>query len=208
MKEFNYKTSQETFWASEFGDEYISRNKSPELLASKMAMFSKILQKTDGVASVVEFGCSIGLNLDAISMLIPTVDLKAIEINPIAAEIAKNRMPQAEIVKGSILEHTFENASDLAFTCGVMIHLNPEMLPEVYRKLANASRKYVLIVEYYNPSPVTIQYRGHEDYLFKRDFAGEFMEAHPEYQLVDYAFVYRKDLVFPLDDVTWFLLKK
>lgn len=208
MTNKNHQTPQEDFWASEFGDQYISRNESPELLAAKIAMFSEILGKAAGISSTVEFGCNIGINLVALSHLVPEIGLRAIEINPKAAEIAKKRLPQASISTGSIFDYEPEEPSDLAFTCGVMIHLNPKMLPAVYQKLAAASRKYVLIAEYYNPSPVTILYRGHEDRLFKRDFAGEFMDAHPEYRLVDYRFVYRKDPMFPLDDVTWFLLKK
>ena len=49
------------------------------------------------------------------------------------------------------------------------------MLDLVYQKLYDASSSYILIAEYYNPSPVTISYRGHQDRLFKRDFAGEFL---------------------------------
>ena len=37
----NYKTEQEEFWAGEFGEEYISRNNSKELLASNLNFFSK-----------------------------------------------------------------------------------------------------------------------------------------------------------------------
>jgi spore coat polysaccharide biosynthesis protein SpsF len=65
-----------------------------------------------------------------------------------------------------------------------------------------------LICEYYNPSPVTINYRGHKDRLFKRDFAGEFMDVYKDVELIDYGFSYRRDQKFPQDDITWFLLKK
>jgi hypothetical protein len=40
------KTVQEEFWAGEFGDEYIARNKSDALLASNSALFSGILKVT------------------------------------------------------------------------------------------------------------------------------------------------------------------
>lgn len=203
-----YVTPQEQFWANEFGNEYIARNESPELLASAIAMFAEILSKTEGVTSVVEFGCNIGINLSALSHLCPSAGIRAVEINPTAAAIAAKKLPQARIVTGSILEYEPEGLSDLAFTCGVMIHLNPEMLPSVYKKLAAASQKYVVIAEYYNPTPVSISYRGHEDRLFKRDFAGEFMDVNPEFRLIDYKFIYRRDPVFPSDDVTWFLLEK
>ena len=91
---------------------------------------------------------------------------------------------------------------------GVLIHINPDALLQVYDKLVAASGRYLLVAEYYNPAPVAISYRGHADRLFKRDFAGEIMERHPQMQLVDYGFVYRRDPNFPQDDITWFLMEK
>lgn len=44
-----YKTEQENFWAGEFGEEYIKRNNSKKLVASSIAMYSKILSNTRGV---------------------------------------------------------------------------------------------------------------------------------------------------------------
>jgi spore coat polysaccharide biosynthesis protein SpsF len=91
---------------------------------------------------------------------------------------------------------------------GVLIHINPDMLQVVYEKLYESSSKYILVCEYYNPAPVTINYRGHEDRLFKRDFAGELMEKYTDLTLIDYGFAYKRDPSFPQDDITWFLLSK
>ena len=82
------------------------------------------------------------------------------------------------------------------------------MLQVVYQKLYDSSSKYILIAEYYNPSPLAISYRGHSDRLFKRDFAGEFLDIFKDVKLIDYGFSYRKDPAFPQDDITWFLMKK
>jgi pseudaminic acid biosynthesis-associated methylase len=203
-----YCTPQERFWAGEFGSEYIGRNDGPEVVEAKAAFFRKALSSASTVNSVMEFGCNIGLNLTALSRLIPGLDMHAVEINPTAVAVARERLPKAHIVEGSIFELSCETPCDLAFTSGVMIHLNPDLLPKVYAKLAQASRKFVLIAEYYNPTPVVVKYRGHEDRLFKRDFAGEFLNQQPEFHLVDYGFVYHRDPRFPLDDVTWFLMEK
>ena len=59
---------------------------------------------------------------------------------------------------------------DLTFTYGVLIHINPDYLDCVYDNLVTGSKKYVLVSEYYNPSPTKISYRAHSDRLFKRDF--------------------------------------
>jgi len=96
----------------------------------------------------------------------------------------------------------------LSLIKGVLIHINPNMLQKVYEQLYNSSEKFILIAEYYNPTPVTLNYRGHEDRLFKRDFAGEFLDKYQDTELIDYGFSYRRDPAFPQDDITWFLIKK
>ena len=78
----------------------------------------------------------------------------------------------------------------------------------MYDKLAAASGKYLLLAESFNPTPMAISYRGHTNRLFKRDFAGEILDCHPEMQLMDYGFAYRRDPNFPQDDITWFLMEK
>ena len=93
-------------------------------------------------------------------------------------------------------------------TLGVLIHLDPSALPDAYDTLFHNSRRYVLVCEYYNPSPMTVPYRGHSERLYKRDFAGELMDRHPSLQLVDYGFLYRRDPLFPADDTSWFLMRK
>lgn len=50
--------------------------------------------------------------------------------------------------------------------------------------------------------PISLQTK-----LFKRDFAGEIMSRHKDFELVDYGFVYH-GASFPQDDVNWFLLRK
>jgi len=89
-----------------------------------------------------------------------------------------------------------------------LIHINPEELPRAYAQIAGATKCYAVICEYYNPTPVEIGYRGHTERLFKRDFAGEFMDAHPEFRLRDYGFAYHRDPNFPMDDFSWFLMER
>ena len=112
------------------------------------------------------------------------------------------------MIHDSILNFTPTRRSDLVLIKGVMIHLNPEVLPDVYRKLAEASSRYVLIAEYYNRRPDEILYRGHEGRLFRRDFGGDFMKTCPEFEIVDYGFSYHRDLRERQDDLTWFLFER
>ena len=201
----SYQTEQEQFWASEFGNEYIDRNQGAETVASYVAMFVAALQTANGVESVLEFGSNCGMNLDALSVVLPNADLTAIEINTKAADIVEQRY---ETFRGSILEFESERMWDMTLISGVLIHIAPERLSDVYRRLYQYARRYILVCEYYNPEPVALPYRGHQDRLFKRDFAGEMLDAYPDLELVDYRFLYHRDPNFMHDDSTWFLLRK
>ncbi|MBN9147953.1 MULTISPECIES: pseudaminic acid biosynthesis-associated methylase [unclassified Nitrobacter] len=200
-------TAQEEFWAGEFGDNYIERNQSQEVLAAKTAMFARIVQRCSNIRSVRELGANIGLNILALKTLLPDAAFQAIEINSLAFEKLAT-IPEIAASNMTLFEPVGWSSVDLAFTAGVLIHLNPDMLPVAYERLHEASNRYVLVAEYYNPSVVEISYRGHGGRLWKRDFAGEMMDRYPDLKLVDYGFIYHRDPVFPADDLTWFLMEK
>lgn len=203
-----FRTLQEAFWAGEFGDEYSQRNRGPAMLASNLNFFTRALQRAGRVGTCLELGANIGMNLKALQLLYPGLAAQAVEINPQAAKELAAVIGDGNVFRGSFLDYPVLTTVDLAFVRGVLIHVNPDHLPTVYEKLYRASRRFVLVCEYYNPLPVAIPYRGHSDRLFKRDFAGEMLDAYPDLALIDYGFAYRRDPVFPQDDVTWFLMEK
>jgi pseudaminic acid biosynthesis-associated methylase len=202
-----YKTPQEEFWAGEFGDDYTDRNTQARWVASNMALFTKILARTAGVESVLELGANRGLNLLALKQLLPDASFFGVEINrKAAAEL--ERLGFIKVYHSSILDFVPVGQSSLVLIKGVLIHLNPAVLEQVYELIMKASARYICVAEYYNPTPVAITYRGHSDKLFKRDFAGEIMAKHPSLRLIDYGFSYHGDPNFPQDDLTWFLFEK
>lgn len=205
MKKF--PTQQEDFWAGSFGDEYTSRNTDSRLIASNISLFSKIFNKSEKVHSIIEFGANIGLNLYAIHQLLPDAALSGVEINEKAVGQLKN-LEFVNVFHQSILDFSCDFQWDFVFTKGVLIHINPDYLEKVYEILFKTSSKYICLMEYYNPSPAEIPYRGHRDRLYKRDFAGELMGHYKDLELIDYGFVYHNDINFPQDDLTWFLMKK
>ena len=203
-----FKTEQEAFWAGAFGTEYIQRNQGDALLASNLDFFAKALSGARNITSCIEFGANIGMNIKALKLLRPGIDAHGIEINEEAAKQLGTLISPAQVHNTSILDFELARQWDLALIKGVLIHINPEMLPQVYDKLVASTSRYLLVAEYYNPSPVAIPYRGHSDRLFKRDFVGEILDRHKQLQLVDYGFAYRRDPNFPQDDITWFLMEK
>lgn len=203
-----FRTEQEAFWAGAFGTEYIQRNQGNALLASNLDFFSKALRAVRGMRACIEFGANVGMNLKALKLLHPTCEQHGIEINADAAGELGSVIPLDNIHNISILDFNPQQTWDLVLIKGVLIHINPDVLSQVYDKLVASSGRYLLVAEYYNPAPVAIPYRGHTERLFKRDFAGEIMDRHPQMQLVDYGFAYRRDPNFPQDDITWFLMEK
>ncbi len=204
----DYTTEQEKFWAGEFGSDYILRNQGQNLLASNLNFFTKAFSQAGKISSCIEFGANIGMNLKALGMLYPEMKMEGVEINKTAMKELQSLIGEKNTHHTSIFDFLVSKQFEVALIKGVLIHINPKKLPLVYDQLYKASNRYILIAEYYNPFPVAISYRGHKDRLFKRDFAGEFLDAYPDVSLVDYGFSYHRDAAFPQDDITWFLLEK
>ena len=207
MQHARYGTEQERFWAGEFGDTYIDRNRRPEQLAAKMALLAKILSSAAPVCSGLELGANVGLNLEALHGLLPAAEFEAVEINHKAAGELR-RFDWLTVHESSVFEFQPQAPVDLVLTSGLLIHISPLKLPEVYRILHAASRRFICLIEYYNPTPVEVPYRGEREKLFKRDFAGELMDAYPDLRLRAYGFQYHRDPNFPVDDANWFLMEK
>ena len=206
-----FATEQEAFWSGDFGNAYTDRNDGDASARSKLLFWGGVLKRTGPIDSCFEIGCNRGLNLDAIKALHPACQTTGLEINLHAAKECASKGHQ--VLEGSILappatQNGFNGIADLSIACGVLIHINPESLNTAYELLYTLSKRFILISEYFNPVPVAIPYRGHENRLFKRDFASELWAKYPYLRLADYGFVWRKDPVAPQDDTTWFLFEK
>ena len=200
-------TKQEKLWEGSFGDAYTERNYDRDILAGRLALWTDIVRGGGTIDSCLELGSNVGLNLQALGLLLPKIQMTGVELNRKAAdECAK--LDRVKVIHGSLYNYRSDERFDLTFTAGVLVVIEPSRLPEVYDILYAHSKKYIALLEYYNPSPVDIVYRGQTGQLFKRDFAGEIMDRFPDVHLVDYGFVYHRDTHFPTDDVNWFLLEK
>lgn len=198
------KTEQEKFWKGKFGLSYAKRGRNLRDLKSRIYHYKKILKMTKNIKNVFEIGTNVGLNLDAIKKIRNKIDTYGIEINK---EVISKIKKKHKIYNSSILDFDTKNTFDLVFTRAVLIHINPEKLPHVYKKIFKLSKKYILIDEFFNPTPIKLKYRGHKNKLFKRDFAYEIMRKF-NLKLIDYGFGWSKDPKYPQVDSNWFLFKK
>ena len=201
-------TSHEAFWKGEFGNEYTDRNRcGDKMIACRTANLAKCLSRADYITSSLEIGSNIGYNEIALHRLYPDIQMDVVEINKKAAKEC-SQIPNVKVHNTSVYDFNGTEKYDLTMVNGVLIYIDEDKLNLVYEKLYEYSKKYILIIEYYNPTPVNVNYRGYDGQLCKRDFAGEILEKYLDLDLLDYGFIYHKDKAFPMDDFNWFLLQK
>jgi spore coat polysaccharide biosynthesis protein SpsF len=198
-------TGQELFWKGEFGDKYSERNQG--LAEKRKPFFSRILQLTENVRTVLECGANTGENLRSLVSLNPTLKLSGVEINRNACEILAS-LDGVEAHCVALQDYNTSERYDLVFTSGFLIHVPPEDLTVVFEKLYLLSNRYILLNEYFSPTPMEIDYRGHKEKLFKRDFAKELYELYEtELKVVSYGFLWKK-MEPAWDDTNWTLMEK
>ena len=199
---------QEAFWASRYAQEYIRKNSTFDHELGATA-WRTMLAKAHGIANYLECGCNIGRNVEQIKRVLPEAQPSVIEISEPAFRIVTATQKMHHAFNGSILESRLPTRSfDLVFTIGVLIHIAPDALLAHMQKMFDYSAKYILMGEYFNRTPVTLEYRGETDKLFKRDFGKLFIENF-HVRLVDYGFlwghIYDKA---GFDDITWWLFER
>lgn len=205
----SFHSEQEEFWAKTYADEYIRKNSEFDHKLGSEA-WKKMLQETQGgVKNYLECGCNVGRNIEQIKLAFADAKPSIIEISEPAFKFVTAHHDFQHAYNGPILDSNFEKASfDLVFTMGVLIHINPDQLLEHMKKMYEYSRKYILIGEYFNRTPMTIEYQGEKDKLFKRDFGKLFLENF-EVELLDYGFLWGHIYdTAGFDDITWWLFEK
>lgn len=201
--------SQEKFWRDEIASAYLESNDEFDIELGIDA-WDQMLKKINKVeiSSYLECGSNVGRNLKLLSVLLPESEINVIELSPQALDIAKNRFRIKESFEGSIKDSEFENKFDLVFTSGVLIHVNPDDLLLSMKKMYEHSNRYILIAEYFNRTPVEIEYRGQRNRLFKRDFGKLFYENF-KCKLLDVGFLWGHLYDSAgFDDLTYWVFEK
>ncbi|HEY7608078.1 MAG TPA: pseudaminic acid biosynthesis-associated methylase, partial [Alphaproteobacteria bacterium] len=184
-------------WRGDFGDAYVDRNPADAArIRASTAMWARILGRLAGdpPQSILEIGANVGANLVALRQ-VTGASLYALEPNAKArAALANSGIVPPEAVLDGVAETIpMENgAVDLAFTCGVLIHVAPERLLAACREIRRVASKYIVCIEYFADQPETRTYRGESELLFKRDFGGFWLDNFPELVPLDTGFNWRR----------------
>ncbi len=187
--------SQLDRWTGEFGREYTDRN----VVAwwTRVEGFRQMIPHD--VKTVLEVGCNRGHNLLALSEL-GIGDVLGVEPMRYARDAA--RKTGCRVSNHSIYTVHDIGKRDLVMTSGVLIHVPPESLVLALANIHAASRKYILAIEY-DGDDEAIDYRGHDDMLWKRNIGAHYTRLFPDLKLVDVG-------VAPagFEEATFWLLKK
>jgi pseudaminic acid biosynthesis-associated methylase len=208
MSETRTRTPQASIWSGSFGREYTDRNAAtPSDMnrlylktygKSRTEMNIRFLSHLDRKARILEVGANVGTQLHLLQQL-GFMNLHGIELQNYAVEIARHVRPGINIVQGNAFDITFEKDEfDLVFTSGVLIHIAPHDHERVMNEMTRCSRRYIWGFEYYAPGLQDVNYRGHENLLWKADFAALFCQRHPELkpaQIEHYPYLAQPELV-------------
>lgn len=198
-------------WKGAFGDAYISRNVADAAaVRQRTLVWGRYLWPVMAELpnSILEVGCSIGINLRALKNLVGA-ELFAVEPN----QSARDRVLAEGVLDA---DHLFDATADrlpladgaveMSFTTGVLIHVPPAELPAAMDELHRVSSRYVLMSEYFADQPEEKTYRGETGLLFKRDFGAMMLERHRDLKLVDYGFLWKH--AGASDSGNWWLFEK
>lgn len=187
-------TDQTRRWDSDFGREYTDRNdQTPEQLdqfyrqtygVTRRDLNERFLGGVPKDASFLEVGCNVGTQLLLLKEM-GYSNLSGVEIQSYALNRAKERLGKADLRQGSALSLPFPDQHfDLVFTSGVLIHIAPAEIPMALAEIHRCAKRWIWGMEYYAPQMTEIAYRGHNNLLWKADYARLYQEAFKDLELV------------------------
>ena len=195
-----------SIWAQEFGNEYTRRNAQSDI-EGRAEIWRVLLPRH--VESILEVGANVGHNLEAISQF-SQADLYAVEPNQMAREglySTLDWLPRGHIREDYADKLSFEDSQvDLAFTCGVLIHIAPDKLMASMKEIHRVSRRYIICAEYFAPSEEMVPYRGVNDALWRRDYGSLYLDNFSDLHCISNFFAWKRMTAF--DNITFWVFEK
>ena len=193
----------ERLFQGEFGVDYTDRNRA---IDPRKAAFFHDLFKAHQIQRVLECGCNVGLNLGP-AVADEALDIWGLDIQATAIARARAAMPGGTFVTGSLLDMPFRDGwFDLAFTCGVLIHVPPAGVQQVLAEIHRVSRRFILCAEYHDDEPeVVVPWRGQDSALWRRNYGALWQRTFPDLKLVAQGYKGEDE---GWDRITWQLFAK
>jgi pseudaminic acid biosynthesis-associated methylase len=194
----------EDLWAGDFGDDYVERNKAAS--EGRRPFWADRLAKLE-VTSALEVGCNVGGNLRWLAELLGAQNVAGVDVNETALDVVRSELPGVDVRVATARELPFDDdAFDLVFTTGVLIHQSPDELPRVMDEIVRCSRRYVLCGEYRADELEEVPYRGQRGALYKQDYGRLYQERFPHLRRLEEGFLPKSEGVW--DDVTYWVFEQ
>jgi pseudaminic acid biosynthesis-associated methylase len=194
----------ESLWSGSFGDDYVERNRSA---AEGRRTFWEERLATLDVTSALEVGCNVGANLRWLAERLGAAQVAGVDVNESALAVMRDELPGVDARLASARELPFDDdAFDLVFTTGVLIHQAPDELPRVMDEIVRCSRRYVLCGEYRADALEEVPYRGQRGALYRQDYGRLYQDRFPGLRLVEEGFLPKSEGVW--DDVTYWVFEQ
>jgi pseudaminic acid biosynthesis-associated methylase len=177
-------------WGGPFGAEYTKRNSvsideydanhERDFGVKRSQLNAEFLGALPRDARILEIGTNLGNQLGLLARL-GFNNLYGVELQWGAIDLARQRVPRTNIVQGSAFEVPFRDAwFDVVFTSNVLIHFSFPDVRKVIAEMFRCSSKYLWGSEYWAAQPTEVAYRGHQELLWKTDYAKLFLSTFPE----------------------------
>jgi len=109
------------------------------------------------ISSVLEVGCSWGMNLYLVAKRFPKAQVRGIDINPSAIQrgiewFAQQGMPKVALSVGKAdnLGEFQDRSFDIVFTDSLLIYIGPDKIMEVMRELIRITRRVLILLEFHS----------------------------------------------------------
>lgn len=189
-------------WTGEFGDAYTRRQ--PDTSNARQQIWRMLLPRH--CVSVLEVGANVGANLEAIAQF-RDIDLYATEPNELARRQLNDSDLCVQVTNDTADALRFDdNAVDLVFTCGVLIHVPPDKLAASLKEIHRVAHHWIIVGEYFAPQEEMIPYRGHDNALWRRDYGSLLLDQFPDLHCNSCLFTWKR--MTGLDNLTFWVFEK
>jgi len=118
-------------------------------LIKKIATFLPIF-------NILEIGCNYGPNLYLLAKKFPNIEIKGIDINPIAVQsgnewLRRSGFKNVKLSEGRAddLSQFSDKSFDIVFTDAVLMYIGPDKIKKVIREMLRIVRKALILVEWH-----------------------------------------------------------
>lgn len=181
-------------WDGEFGKKYTNRNdltlEEMEQLTEKNYGYTRtelnneFIGNLDRSIKILEVACNIGNQLNCLQKMGFNY-LYGIELQDYTVELSKSRTKHINIIQGSAFDIPYKDGFfNMVFTAGFLIHISPEDIEDVLMEIYRCSKKYIWGFEYFANEYTEVKYRGHDDLLWKTNFAKLYLDAFDDLRLL------------------------